>query len=49
VKYDYLLVGIGSVPNTFNTPGVEQNCNFLKSIEGNQSLIDSKKKKQTNE
>ena len=30
VDYDYLIVSIGARPNTFNTPGVTENCHFLK-------------------
>ena len=32
LDYDFLVVGIGARNNTFNTPGVEQHCHFLKSI-----------------
>ena len=32
LKYDFLVVGVGARNNTFNTPGVEQNCHFLKSV-----------------
>ena len=32
LNYDFLVVGIGARNNTFNTPGVEQHCHFLKSI-----------------
>lgn len=32
MKYDYLVVGVGAVPNTFNVPGVEENCLFLKEM-----------------
>jgi len=38
LPYDYLVMAVGSVNNTFNTPGVEQNANFLKSIEDAQSI-----------
>lgn len=30
VDYDYLVVAMGARANTFNTPGVEENCHFLK-------------------
>jgi len=30
--YDKLVVTVGSVNNTFNTPGVEENCCFLKEV-----------------
>lgn len=30
VDYDYLVVTVGARPNTFNTPGVAENCHFLK-------------------
>ncbi|PRP84816.1 putative NADH-ubiquinone oxidoreductase C3A11.07, mitochondrial-like [Planoprotostelium fungivorum] len=33
LSYDYLVVGVGSVNNTFGTKGVEENCNFLKEID----------------
>jgi len=33
LKYDYLVVGVGADNNTFGTPGVYENTNFLKSIE----------------
>lgn len=32
MSYDYLVVGVGAVPNTFNVPGVEDNCLFLKEM-----------------
>jgi NADH:ubiquinone reductase (non-electrogenic) len=34
LPYDTLVVAVGAVSNTFNTPGVLENANFLKSIEG---------------
>jgi len=34
-----LVVAVGAVSNTFNTPGVVENANFLKSIEGNHNTI----------
>lgn len=30
VDYDYLVVALGATVNTFNTPGVMENCYFLK-------------------
>ncbi|CAI5500565.1 unnamed protein product [Closterium sp. Naga37s-1] len=30
VPYDMLVVAVGAVPNTFNVPGVQQHCHFLK-------------------
>jgi NADH:ubiquinone reductase (non-electrogenic) len=33
LPYDYLVVAVGSVPNTFNIPGVTEYTRFLKSIE----------------
>jgi NADH:ubiquinone reductase (non-electrogenic) len=30
LEYDYLVVAIGAQVNTFNTPGVTENCHFLK-------------------
>lgn len=30
VDYDYLIIAVGAKPNTFNTPGVVENCHFLK-------------------
>jgi NADH:ubiquinone reductase (non-electrogenic) len=32
VPYTYCVVGVGSTVNTFNTPGVKENCFFLKEI-----------------
>jgi len=32
LNYDYLVMSIGSGTNTFNTPGVEENCFFVKQI-----------------
>ncbi|ONK65691.1 uncharacterized protein A4U43_C07F39700 [Asparagus officinalis] len=32
VEYDYLVIAVGARPNTFNTPGVAENCHFLKQI-----------------
>ena len=30
VDYDYLIIAVGANVNTFNTPGVMENCHFLK-------------------
>lgn len=30
VDYDYLVVAVGAQANTFNTPGVDKYCHFLK-------------------
>lgn len=30
VDYDYLVIAVGANVNTFNTPGVVENCHFLK-------------------
>lgn len=30
VDYDYLIIALGANVNTFNTPGVVENCHFLK-------------------
>lgn len=38
VDYDYLVVAMGARANTFNTPGVEENCHFLKEIEDAQKI-----------
>nr|XP_027202825.1 external NADH-ubiquinone oxidoreductase 1, mitochondrial-like [Dermatophagoides pteronyssinus] len=32
-KYDKLVIGVGSVTNTFNIPGVEKKVSFLKTID----------------
>jgi NADH:ubiquinone reductase (H+-translocating) len=31
IRYDYLVLAVGSVSNDFSTPGVKQNCLFLDS------------------
>lgn len=33
-----MVVQVGSVTNTFNVPGVEENCFFLKDMEGAKAL-----------
>ncbi|CAI5531342.1 unnamed protein product [Closterium sp. Naga37s-1] len=32
VPYDMLVVAVGAVPNTFDVPGVQQHCHFLKAM-----------------
>jgi NADH:ubiquinone reductase (non-electrogenic) len=32
MKYDILVVAIGSENNTFNTPGVQEHAHFLKEV-----------------
>ena len=32
LEYDYLVNAVGSVPNTFGTPGVEENAIFFKEV-----------------
>ncbi|KAM1112618.1 hypothetical protein EV1_045098 [Malus domestica] len=31
LEYDYLVIALGAQVNTFNTPGVKENCHFLKA------------------
>ncbi|KAK3188123.1 hypothetical protein Dsin_027684 [Dipteronia sinensis] len=38
VDYDYLVIAMGARSNTFNTPGVEENCHFLKEVEDAQRI-----------
>ncbi|XP_041026152.1 external alternative NAD(P)H-ubiquinone oxidoreductase B2, mitochondrial [Juglans microcarpa x Juglans regia] len=38
VDYDYLVIATGARVNTFNTPGVEENCHFLKEVEDAQNI-----------
>ncbi|KAE8689500.1 External alternative NAD(P)H-ubiquinone oxidoreductase B1 [Hibiscus syriacus] len=38
VDYDYLIIAVGAQVNTFNTPGVMENCHFLKEIEDAQKI-----------
>eukprot|EP00775_Hariotina_reticulata_P009271 gene9271-9436_t len=33
IKYDMLIIGVGSVNNTFDIQGVAEHCQFFKSIE----------------
>ncbi|KAI4338704.1 hypothetical protein MLD38_023729 [Melastoma candidum] len=38
LEYDYLVVAVGAQVNTFNTPGVLENCHFLKEVEDAQKI-----------
>ena len=38
IDYDILVVAVGATNNTFNTPGVKENCHFLKEIDDAQSI-----------
>ncbi|CAI5495354.1 unnamed protein product [Closterium sp. Naga37s-1] len=38
VPYDMLVVAVGAVPNTFNVPGVQQHCHFLKSLDDAEAI-----------
>ncbi|KAL6990949.1 External alternative NAD(P)H-ubiquinone oxidoreductase B2, mitochondrial [Sarracenia purpurea var. burkii] len=38
VEYDYLVIAVGARANTFNTPGVEEHCHFLKEVEDAQRI-----------
>ncbi|OMO65109.1 Calcium-binding EF-hand [Corchorus olitorius] len=38
VDYDYLIVAVGAQVNTFNTPGVYENCHFLKEVDDAQKI-----------
>ncbi|XP_042395523.1 external alternative NAD(P)H-ubiquinone oxidoreductase B2, mitochondrial-like [Zingiber officinale] len=38
VNYDYLVIAVGAKVNTFNIPGVEQHCYFLKEVEDAQKI-----------
>ncbi|CAN1231779.1 External alternative NAD(P)H-ubiquinone oxidoreductase B1, mitochondrial, partial [Linum perenne] len=38
LEYDYLVIAVGAQVNTFNTPGVNENCHFLKDLEDAQRL-----------
>ena len=40
IKYDYLVVGVGTEPSTFNVPGVSENASFLKEMWDAQSVRD---------
>lgn len=41
LEYDYLIVAMGAQVNTFNTPGVVENCHFLKEVEDAQKIRQS--------
>ncbi|KAI3440707.1 NADH:ubiquinone reductase (non-electrogenic) [Psidium guajava] len=41
LDYDYLVIAVGAQVNTFNTPGVKENCYFLKEVEDAQKIRDS--------
>jgi NADH dehydrogenase len=34
IRYDYLIIAVGSVSNDFGTPGVIENCLFLENRDG---------------
>lgn len=38
LEYDYLVIAVGAQVNTFNTPGVSENCYFLKEVEDAQRI-----------
>lgn len=38
LEYDYLVIAMGAQVNTFNTPGVMENCHFLKEMEDAQKI-----------
>lgn len=38
LEYDFLVVATGAQANTFNTPGVRENCHFLKEVEDAQRI-----------
>ncbi|GKU96560.1 hypothetical protein SLEP1_g9784 [Rubroshorea leprosula] len=38
LEYDYLVIAVGAQVNTFNTPGVLENCHFLKEVEDAQRI-----------
>ncbi|CAN8326232.1 unnamed protein product [Cochlearia groenlandica] len=38
LEYDYLIVAVGAQVNTFGTPGVLENCHFLKEVEDAQRI-----------
>lgn len=33
IEYDYLVLALGGVSNSFNTPGADENCIFLDNLE----------------
>ncbi|MCH1920193.1 NAD(P)/FAD-dependent oxidoreductase [Shewanella sp. A3A] len=44
IEYDYLVLAIGGISNSFNTPGAEEHCIFLDNLESanrfHQKLLD---------
>ncbi|KAF8045789.1 hypothetical protein N665_4408s0001, partial [Sinapis alba] len=38
LDYDYLIIAVGAQVNTFGTPGVLENCHFLKEVEDAQRI-----------
>ncbi|XP_073061122.1 external alternative NAD(P)H-ubiquinone oxidoreductase B1, mitochondrial-like isoform X2 [Primulina eburnea] len=38
LEYDFLVIACGAQVNTFNTPGVLENCHFLKEVEDAQRI-----------
>lgn len=38
IKYDMLIIGVGSVNNTFGIKGVQEHCQFFKSVEDANNL-----------
>ncbi|KAH0935700.1 hypothetical protein HID58_012817 [Brassica napus] len=38
LEYDYLIIAVGAQVNTFGTPGVLENCHFLKEVEDAQRI-----------
>lgn len=46
MAYDKLVVATGAINNTFGTPGVYENCQFLKEIEGKEKQRREKRKKE---
>ena len=38
LEYDILVMAVGATNNTFNTPGVHQNCYFMKEMEDAHSI-----------
>ena len=41
VDYDYLVLAVGACVNTFNTPGVTENCHFLKEVKDAERIRES--------
>jgi NADH dehydrogenase FAD-containing subunit len=38
IDYDYLVLAVGAESNTFNTPGVKENCCFLKQVSDSRKI-----------